>query len=526
MDEVELAFARHATSKLRQVEDLDTITTLGFRGEALASIAAVSQVTLTTRAQGEAMGSHLRIEGTRVVRHERSGHPKGTTVSVENLFYNVPARLKFLRRDSTERKHIDALVTRYAMAYPHLGFTLQNDGRQSYRSPGSGSLYDVLIEIYGLEVAQDMIPVGEDGTEQEGQIAVQGYVSQPALHRGNREHITLFVNGRWVRDRSLAFAVEQAYHTLLPGDRHPLAVLKVSLPPDEVDVNVHPTKSEVKFRHANAVFRAVQRTVREALLSQASIPEVRHSTNAGWRSEDWAGRRSALVSAGATQSALDLARPEQRAGGQAWFPEMPPRAYEKLPPLRVLGQLAQCYIIAEGPEGMYLIDQHAAHERVVYERLIAQQAVAQVAVQTLLEPLTVELTLTQAEELEHWLEPLHKLGFEVEPFGGTTVLVRALPAALGRVDARQVLVGVLDELAAGEEPLVSDALFADEMDARLAAAACKRGAVKAGQTLSLDEMRALVAQLEDTTSPRTCPHGRPTMILFSQAWVEREFGRR
>ncbi len=518
--EVELAFARHATSKLQQVEDLDHITTLGFRGEALASIAAVSQVTLITRAEGEAMGSHLRIEGTRVVRHEQSGHPKGTTISVENLFYNVPARLKFLRRDATERKHIDALVTRYAMAYPSLRFVLQNDGRLTFRSPGSGSLLDVLIEVYGLEIAQDMIPVGEDGTDQERQISVKGYVSQPALHRGNREHITLFVNGRWVRDRSLTFAVEQAYHTLLPGDRHPLAVLKVSLPPDEVDVNVHPTKSEVKFRHANAVFRAVQRNVREALLAQASIPEVRLSTGAGWGSEDWAARRSALVGAGATQAALDLARPERTAGGQAWFPESPPQAYEKLPPLRVLGQLAQCYIIAEGPDGMYLIDQHAAHERVVYERLIAQQAAAKVAVQTLLEPLTVELTLTQAEELGIWLDALHKLGFEVEPFGGTTVLVRAMPAALGRVDVRQVLVGVLDELAVGGEPL------ADDVDARLAAAACKRGAVKAGQTLSLSEMRALITQLEDTISPRTCPHGRPTMILFSQTWVEREFGRR
>ena len=197
-----------------------------------------------------------------------------------------------------------------------------------------------------------------------------------------------------------------------------------------------------------------------------------------------------------------------------------PQEYEKLPPLRVLGQLAQCYIIAEGPEGMYLVDQHAAHERVLYERLTAQQAAASVAVQTLLEPLAVELTLAQAEELAIWLDALHKLGFEVEPFGGTTVLVRAMPAALGRVDVRQVLVGVLDELASGEEPLAGD------VDARLAAAACKRGAVKAGQTLSLDEMRALIAQLEDTTSPRTCPHGRPTMILFSQAWVEREFGRR
>jgi DNA mismatch repair protein MutL len=521
--EVELAFARHATSKLQQVEDLDHITTLGFRGEALASIAAVSQVTLLTRAEGEELGSRLRVGGGRMVRREGSGHPRGTTVSVKNLFYNVPARLKFLRRDSTERRHIDALVTRYAMAYPHLRFTLQNDGRLTFRSPGSGSLYDVLIEIYGLETAQEMIAVGgEDGQRAEGDrpIAVTGYVSQPALHRGNREHITLFVNGRWVSDRGLAFAVEQAYHTLLPGDRHPLAVLRVTLPPDELDVNVHPTKSEVKFRHRDAVFRAVQRTVRETLLAQAPIPEARHMTGAGWGNEGWAERRATLVGAGATQAALDVARPTDRPPGQSWFPEASPQSYDKLPPLRVLGQLAQAYIIAEGPEGMYLVDQHAAHERVLYERLTAQQAAANVTVQSLLEPLPVELTLTQAEELEAWLEPMHRLGFEVEPFGGNTVLVRAVPADMGRIDVRQALTGILDELAAGEAPL------ADEMDARLAAAACKRGAVKAGQTLSMDEMRALIDQLEGTTSPRTCPHGRPTMILLSQAWMEREFGRR
>ena len=527
--EVELAFARHATSKLRQVEDLDHITTLGFRGEALASIAAVSQVTLTTRAEGEATGSRLRIEGAQPARSERSGHPKGTTISVENLFYNVPARLKFLRSDLTERRHIDALVTRYAMAYPHLRFTLQNDGRLTFRSPGSGSLYDVLIEIYGLEIAQEMLAIGAQqprGETSPGRsTVVSGYISQPALHRGNREHITLFVNGRWVSDRSLTFAVEQAYHTLLPGNRHPLAVLQISLPPDELDVNVHPTKSEVKFRHRDAVFRAVQRNVRETLLAQSPIPEARHSTGDGWGDPGWAARREALVGAGATQAALDLARPgdgrwADGTRGQAWFPQAPPQEYEKLPPLRVLGQLAQCYIIAEGPEGMYLIDQHAAHERVLYERLIAQQAAAKVAVQSLLEPLPVELTASQSEELETWLEPMRKLGFEVEPFGGHTVLVRALPADLGRVDVRQALTGILDELAAGQEPL------AGEMDARLAAAACKRGAVKAGQTLSMDEMRALIGQLEGTTSPRTCPHGRPTMVLLSQAWMEREFGRR
>ena len=518
-DEVEVAFARHATSKLQSVEDLEHIATLGFRGEALASIAAVSQVTLVTRAEGEEVGTRLRVEGAHVVRRESYGHPRGTTAGVENLFYNVPARLKFLRTDATERKHIDNLVVRYAMAYPQCQIVLENDGRLTFRSPGSGSLLDVLIEVYGLEAAQSMIAIGSVDEDQDRQIHVSGYASPPEAHRSNREHITLFVNGRWIRDRSLTFAVEQAYHTLLPEGRHPLAVLRIELPPDQVDVNVHPTKSEVKFQRQSAVFRAVQRAVREALVAQAPIPEARRPA-AQWGSEGWQERRGILVGAGAAGAALDLIPRREGEATQPWFPETDPVRTEKLPPLRVLGQLAQIYIIAEGPEGMYLIDQHAAHERVLYEQLLAGQDGANVTSQTLLEALPVELTPGQSEELDEWLEPLHRLGFEAEPFGGTTVLLRAVPVILARTDVRASLTSILDELAAGEEPLAA------EIDARAAAAACKRGAVKAGQTLALEEMQALIRQLEKTTLPRTCPHGRPTMILLSQTWMEREFGRR
>jgi DNA mismatch repair protein MutL len=519
--EVEMAFARHATSKLQTVEDLDHIRTLGFRGEALASIAAVSQVTLLTCVGGEQIGTRLYVEGSHVSRRESYGHPRGTTVSVENLFYNIPARLKFLRSDATERKHIDALVTRYAMAYPHLRFSLEHDSRLAFRSTGSGSLHDVLIEIYGLETAQAMIAVGGEVEEGEGHVRVSGYVSQPDVHRATREQITLFVNGRWIQDRGLNFAVEQAYHTLLPAGRHPLAVLQISLPSEQVDVNVHPTKSQVKFQRHNAVFRAVQRNVREVLLSKSPIPEVGRPS-ARWGREGWQERRGMLVGAGAEQVAMDLDRPSGERTEQGWFDDrtQSPGQRGKLPPLRVIGQLAQTYIIAEGPAGMHLIDQHAAHERVLYEKLLAQRASANVSVQTLLEPLAVELTPAQAEELEMWVEPLYELGFEIEPFGGNTVLIRALPAILARTDIRQTLTSILDELSVGEEPL------ADDAHARLAAAACKRGAIKAGQTMSLEEMRSLIAQLEQATSPRTCPHGRPTMILLSQGWVEREFGRR
>jgi len=525
--EVELAFARHSTSKLTGVDDLVRIVTLGFRGEALASIAAVSHLTMLTRTADESTGSYLRLKGGTPVRREGRGCPVGTVVTVENLFYNVPARLKFLRSEATERRHIDRLITRYSMAYPTLRFSVTHDGRLTFQSTGSGQLYDVLIKVYGLEVAKQMLPVTSSSIEgvdsettpprtpgQEPQVS--GYVSTPAMNRANRDHITLFINGRWVRDRMLAYAVEQAYHTLLPVGRHPLAVLRVDLDPAEVDVNVHPTKSEVKFLHSDRVFAAVQKAVRRTLVDQSPIPEV-ESRPGQWTAADWE-RRQTLTAVGRERLPTQLALDAQRTGD--FPPLMPaPQTDDKLPPLRVLGQVARTYIIAEGPAGLYLIDQHAAHERILYEQFMAQQE--QVASQTLLEPMTLELTPAQAAIMEEQLPVLTRLGFTIEPFGGNTYLVRAVPTVLVGADLRQALIGIVDELAEGRaSPL------AREREKRLIASVCKQAAIKAGQVLSDEEMRELIRQLEATAMPRTCPHGRPTMIHLSQAQLEREFGRR
>ena len=265
--EVTLAFARHATSKLTDVGDLDRIATLGFRGEALASIAAVSQVTVLTRPRAQTMGQLLRVDAGQIIRQEGRGSPAGTVVTIEHLFRSVPARLKFLKQPQTETGHIHTVITRYALAYPKVRFTLTADARQTFQSSGSGKLYDVLIAVYGLDIAEKMIEVsGAPESGPAGDIAeessvpppcrVRGYTSAPALHRANRTYITFFVNRRWIQDRSLAHAVAQAYHTLLPVGRHPLAVLLLDMDPAEVDVNVHPTKREVKFRSGRSVFSA------------------------------------------------------------------------------------------------------------------------------------------------------------------------------------------------------------------------------------------------------------------------------
>ena len=523
--EVALAFARHATSKLNDVEDLDRIATLGFRGEALASIASVSQVTVLTRPRTQTMGQLLRVDAGQIVLQEGRGSPAGTVVTVEHLFRSVPARLKFLRQPQTETGHIHTVVTRYALAYPEIGFTLTCDARRTFQTPGNGKLFDVLIAVYGLDVAERTIEVSSarepgvagdvvDQASSPSPCRVYGYTSTPALHRANRTYITFFVNRRWIQDRSLAHAVAQAYHTLLPVGRHPLAVLLLDLDPAEVDVNVHPTKREVKFRSGRSVFSAVQSAVRHALIERSPVPVLTSSPRT-WPAPDWE-RRQSLISAGqgepeTSQLALDLYRP-----GDEPVPVGPVR----LPLLRVVGQVGQTYIVAEGPQGMYLIDQHAAHERVLYEQMMAEHKEQAVTSQTLLEPLYLDLDPALAGQLGEHLDFLNRVGFSVEPFGGTSHLVRAVPSILVVPDVRAALVDILELLRQGDDPLAAQA------EERLIAAVCKRAAIKAGQTLTGEEMQQLVRQLEKCESPRTCPHGRPTVLHFSVEQLEKEFGRR
>jgi DNA mismatch repair protein MutL len=517
-DEVEMAFRRHSTSKLTTAEDLERITTLGFRGEALASIAAVSHMTFATRASGERMGTLLRLEGGRVITRQESGRPSGTAVTVEQLFYNVPARRKFLRTDRTERRHIDQWLTRYAMAYPEIRFKLSHNGRESFQSTGSGKLRDVLVSVYGLDIGASALEIMTDDPASSGssEIEVSGFVGPPSLHRANRSYITLFVNGRWVQDASLTYAVAQAYHTFLPSGRYPVAVVMVELPTDEVDVNVHPAKAEVRFRDGDAVFRAVQKRVRRTLLERAPVPQVAaqasksdHQTWTSAESSDWERRRRL---AGLQAQGLDDG--QLRLEGETAGDEE-----DSLPPLRVVGQVGVAYIVAEGPGGIYLLDQHAAHERVLFEQLLAEREQSGVPSQALLEPEPVDLAPEAADVLEEHLGILNSLGFQVENFGGSTMLVRALPAIVAETEPQQILEDVVAALLAGDDPL------AFPIEEAVARRVCKRAAVKAGQKLDRTEMEELIRALEECNSPRTCPHGRPTMIHLSAAQLASEFGR-
>ncbi|MBN1955037.1 MAG: DNA mismatch repair endonuclease MutL [Anaerolineae bacterium] len=505
--EVEIAFQRHSTSKLARAEDLDHIVTLGFRGEALASIAAVSRVTLVTRAEGEEIGTLMRLESGAVVDQRPIGRPPGTAITVQDLFYNVPARRKFLRTEATERRHIDAWVTRYAIAYPHLRLLLSHDGRETFRTPGNDDLREVLIAAYGMEVGANLVEILEDPGSG-SPIRVRGFASPPSLHRANRGGITLFLNGRWIQDSRLTYAVIQAYHTLLPSGRYPVAVVMIAMPPDQVDVNVHPAKAEVRFSDGDAVFRAVQRAVRNSVTGQAPIAPTAFLRPAASGGRPWEGR-SPVWAARASDAG------ESPLGQQPLLPQHAPAA---IPALRVIGQVGAAFVVAEGPEGLYLIDQHAAHERVLYERMMAEREQG-LPSQGLLTPLTVDLSPEAAGLLEAHLDSLHRLGFVLEPFGGSTVLVRALPAVLTRARPAEVLPDVVEALEEGRSMV--DA----EVEQAVMRRVCKRAAVKAGQVLTREEMAGLIQALEACASPRTCPHGRPTMIHISVDQLAREFGR-
>jgi len=505
-----LALARFATSKLQTAQDLFAIETLGFRGEALSSIAAVSRLEMITRSQNEEIGSKVSVDGGEIKPLSSTGSPPGTVIRIRDLFYNVPARRKFLKTENTERRWITRFITRYAMAYPQVRFQLQQDGRSLFKTSGNGDQREVLTEVFGLETARPMISIPpSQGVE----ISVSGFVSPPELNRSNRRELTFFVNGRWVQDSSLSAAVVQAYHTLLMVGRYPIAVLFLQVPPEQVDVNVHPTKSEVRFREPDRVFAIIQRAIRATLMGHTSPPGVDlHST---WSREGFPSSPGAINQdwGSAADSAFDpsASRPLSPQG------VLPAGT---IPLLRAVGQIGTAYLVAEGPDGLYLVDQHAAHERILFENMMTARDAGALESQNLLEAQTIEFSHSEAVLLQENLKALKELGFVIESFGERSFRLRAVPSLVMGKDPVFALRSVVEEFEENEEPL------ADALEARLAARICKRVAIKAGQVLSLAEQRQLLQDLESCSLPRTCPHGRPTMIHLSVDALERQFGRR
>lgn len=503
-----LAISRHATSKLYSSEDLFNIRTLGFRGEALASIGSVSHLNITSCVGEENLGWQMTLDGGFARDPKPVGAARGTVIKVESLFYNVPARLKFLKSEITERKHITNFIMRYALAYPQIRWEYYQDGNLIFQTSGNGKKEEILSEIFGVELTKKLLPV----EYQNGNLSIMGFISPISITRSNRQDIIFFVNGRLVQDTFLTSAVIKAYRTLLMVGRYPLVVLFLNMPFSEVDVNVHPSKAEVRFRNSETVFTEVQRSIKRALLAYSPVPNMNVSVL-------WGNYSQKLDPAWEMASSYVNHDTEKTSviGSEAISQNMLP--VQHLPLLRLIGQVAATYLIAEGPDGLYLIDQHAAHERVLFEQLMTQYYSSNVSSQNLLDPPVVQVSLEKLGTLDNQIKHLNKLGFHIDSFGPGQFKVRAIPSILSQGNPDQAILSLIETFEEDESTLSLD------IEARIAARVCKRMAIKAGQILSIEEQKALLTDLESCQSPRTCPHGRPTMIHLSVDLLERQFGR-
>jgi DNA mismatch repair protein MutL len=640
-DELQLALSRHATSKVASIDDLEHIRSLGFRGEALASIAAVAEVNLISHHRGASQGAQVSATNGQISDVTAAASPVGATVTVRNLFSAVPARLKFLKSRHTEVSHSHHLLEQYALAYPEIRFSVYSDGRQIFSTPGDGQLPSVLLEIYGLQIAQQMVPISSlDGKDEDAERpVVSGFTSLPTCYKSTRQHLSFFVNRRWVLSRMLSYAVEEAYHSLLMAGRHPLAVVNITVDPTQIDVNVHPAKTEIRFLKERRVYAAVQRAVRQAILQEAQMPgwgndasiskqdaknlaptpeeklpsesieldldleeedegtqliassngeeDATYPRDNPWITvtEEETGTKPPLLSRlwqshvrGQDEQAHDTTEtvstnrtPENRtpARGVPTFQDgdsqgrdvanrtptrgVPtfqdvssedrdvvepiagaseavsinsnestmPAKVSRLPRLRVVGQLSQSYIVTEGPDGMYLIDQHAAHERILLEKMVAALQARTPLSQLLLTPITLAAAPEEMEAIEERLQQLEQIGFTLEILEDHSIQVRAVPNVLVKEMNARSLHELLIELTVTEQPGHSETWE----EHALANVACK-AAIKANYFLTVSEMREMIEQLERTNAPYSCCHGRPTMVHFSLSALEREFGRR
>lgn len=507
-EDLSLAFSRHATSKLRHEADLEAINTLGFRGEALPSIAAVAEVEAISRTPDAPAAARVRLRFGEIVSQGAAAASQGTTITVRNLFQVQPARLKFLRTAAAEASQIATIVSHYALAYPEVAFSLRQDQRDTFRTDGLADRQAAAAGVYGRDVAAALIDVT---AESEGW-RLAALISPPALSRANRSYITIFINRRWVRSRSLTYAVEESYAGLLQSGRFPIAIIDLQLPAQEVDVNVHPAKAEVRLRNERQVFAFLQRPLRQAL---ATTSPMGSPASVGWPV-------AAPGMTGAPPPGF-LLRPKAASPtlpeSSAPVSELPrqPVLPARLPILRPLGQAGTTYVIAEGPAGLYLLDQHAAHERILYEQFTAQRRQRAVVWQPLLAPLLLQLGPAQRALALLHEQSLQAHGFEFDDFGGE-LLLRSAAADLRGDDPARAFTELLDLMTRDDLPA--------DPDGRVAASLACHAAVRAGQSLSLDEMRDLIRQLEECESPQTCPHGRPTMIHLSGDELARRFARK
>ncbi|WP_373045099.1 DNA mismatch repair endonuclease MutL [Vulgatibacter sp.] len=527
-EEALLSLERHATSKLRDAEGLFSIASFGFRGEAVPAIASVSRLTLITREPDALEGTRIEIEGGTLQLCEPAGAPRGTSFTIRDLFYAVPARRKFLKRAETESGHATEALIRLALARPDVGFSLRSGGRMVFQSPASTDVRERIAAAIGKEVFPHLLPVEHE----HGFFAVRGHVASPEWSAPTNRAIYTYVNGRFVRDRQLLHAVGRAFAEVLPDGRFPSAVIFLDMPPGQVDVNVHPQKMEVRFSDPRgayeAIYRAISETVRTADWLEAkgarnsSAPAPRHyevpaspQPVLDWHARARAGASSALQAGEGVREAAAALWP--RAGDAEAAGATEPAGF--FASLRAIGQLARGYLVCESPAGdLVVLDRHAAHERITFQRLREAWAKGESAGQPFLFPATLELGIADARVLIEWLPQLAQLGFELEPFGGTTFALKAVPSALVGSEYPRVLGDLARELAGAER-------FDDVVQRLLALVAC-HGSSRIEQALTQDEAKALLGALDAAVASGSCPHGRPVVAEMSLAELEKRAGRR
>ena len=572
-DDALLAFERHGTSKISDDKDLLCIATLGFRGEALPSIASVSRLVLETRAHGEEAGTAVEIAGGKILRCDEAALAEGTTITVRDLFFNVPARKKFLRSEPTEIAHIASLVTHYSLAHPQKSFQLRHNQSELLNATPVATLRERVFQVFGSQILDELVDLGDlsrnlaipiepDEAPLNRHFRLRGFVSGPHVQKLNRNSIYLFVNGRLIRDKLLLHAISAAYHNLMPPACFPFALLFLDCDAEEVDVNVHPSKTEVRFRHGSLVHDFVRDSVREVLMAQRPVSRIPEATApqpaAGLPYSEFSQRMQNMSFDAMLQPAPELgsvpdfvlhrtASPAPRfdfvepsGAGTAGFAEpvmrlavpethgplfagahMPePESLEALRDLRPLGQIHESFIIAAGRDGLWIIDQHVAHERILFEQVLAQRAKGAVESQRMLLPLVITVSAAQQLEYARIAEELDALGFETEPFGNRTVAIKAAPAGVSGPDIERVIFEILE---ISERELRKASL--DESRAAMAATIACRAAIKINMKLDLAKMEWLLKSLAVTSCPMTCPHGRPIALRYSTRDILKSFHR-
>lgn len=530
-EEIRLAFERHSTSKIRSAEDLLHISSLGFRGEALASIAAVAQVELVTKTKGTLTGNRFIIDGGQEKSLEEIGCPDGTTFLVRNLFFNTPARRKFLKSAMTEAGYVNDLIERLAISHPEVSFKFINNNQIKLKTSGNSNGKEIIYHVYGRDIAGQLL---ELNTEKNG-LRLTGYIGKPVISRGNRNYMNYFVNGRYIKSALINKAIEEAYKPYSMTHRYPFTSMILDLDPARIDVNVHPTKMEIRISNQEEVFQFVYDAVSEALSRRELIPEVaignekkekpeRIKKEAPKAPEPFELKR---------RQALPLPFPSMvREEGPISEPPVSPAppvqmdlfeerllSKEAQKEHRIIGQLFKTYWIIEYRDKMFLIDQHAAHEKVLFERTMTALQTKERTSQLLNPPLIISLTMREETALKEHLSILEQLGFEIEHFGGKEYSVRAVPADLYGIAARELLLELIDSLVEEEGRKNSELILE-----KVASMSCK-AAVKGNQQLSEAEARALIDELMTLENPYHCPHGRPVIVSMTKQEIEKKFKR-